>query len=523
MYKLMIVEDNNIQIETIRYIIDWKKYQVSEIYVARDGLDGLDMFRHVRPDIIITDIVMPIMDGISMMNEIHKEDTSVKFIFISSHNDFHYLKTALDSGVVSYILKPIEQTELEDALKKLLNQIETTKKLDNIKQYENEQLSMYRKNFLYRLLYAKKTDAESLRNNLNNLKFNDFKNYIVVKIKISHNNSSGADFFEAYSMARQSFFEQLEGTIIMESENCFLAVFANSLYDTDTFLQTILSISEDFSSDADVKLGLKAFVGISKISETLMDIHLMINQASVALDNTFAMCYNNINIYDDDADIPFVDNVDYNIINIKGSIEEYIHSGSSEQMQMLLNTYCPRQIHYSKHYVQMLCMMILCSIQLIITERNIELLSIFKDYAKIWDDIEKITTIDDLKNWIAKTIDYAAKNFRENELNRHEQLVNSIKSYINANYDSISNIEQITSSIYISESYARRIFKSLTGKTIFEYLQIVRMEKAKQLLENPKYRIYEIADMVGYKSKPYFVETFRKYTGVSPKDYRSRK
>lgn len=80
---------------------------------------------------------------------------------------------------------------------------------------------MYRKNFLYRLLYAKKTDAESLRNNLNNLKFNDFKNYIVVKIKISHNNSSGADFFEAYSMARQSFFEQLEGTIIMESENCF--------------------------------------------------------------------------------------------------------------------------------------------------------------------------------------------------------------------------------------------------------------------------------------------------------------
>ena len=132
-------------------------------------------------------------------------------------------------------------------------------------------------------------------------------------------------------------------------------------------------------------------------------------------------------------------------------------------------------------------------------------------------------TIDDLKNWIAKTIDYAAKNFRENELNRHEQLVNSIKSYINANYDSISNIEQITSSIYISESYARRIFKSLTGKTIFEYLQIVRMEKAKQLLENPKYRIYEIADMVGYKSKPYFVETFRKYTGVSPKDYRSRK
>jgi len=147
---------------------------------------------------------------------------------------------------------------------------------------------------------------------------------------------------------------------------------------------------------------------------------------------------------------------------------------------------------------------------------------IFGKEALPWNKLAKFETIPDVKQWIVNILS-AAKEYLDNQQDRrYRTIVSDIRHIIEQEYATIQNVEDIVRSLFISSSYANRIFKQHEGMSLFEYLVKVRMEQARNMLEDPYRKIYEISESVGYVSKSYFSSLFKETTGMTPKQYRDR-
>lgn len=130
MLKAIIADDEVLTIEMLMALIDWQGLGIELCAIAKDGRQALAAYREHKPDLIISDIRMPQMDGLSLAKEIHRLDETVQIIMISAHADFEYARTALQVGCVDYIVKPIDEIELEKTLHKVVERIRQQQNLD---------------------------------------------------------------------------------------------------------------------------------------------------------------------------------------------------------------------------------------------------------------------------------------------------------------------------------------------------------------------------------------------------------
>jgi len=120
MYKVLLVDDNKREVRAVAESIDWTEYGAKIIGTAANGREALDLVRSLQPDIVITDIVMPAMTGIELAQELNSNHPAIKVALFTYHDDFHYMKTAIDLGVEGYLLKPVNPTDLVTLLKKIV-------------------------------------------------------------------------------------------------------------------------------------------------------------------------------------------------------------------------------------------------------------------------------------------------------------------------------------------------------------------------------------------------------------------
>lgn len=135
----MLVDDEKLILQGLLNIIEWDKLDLEVIHLAEDGMEALEKFKDNPVDIIVTDINMPRLTGLELLKEIKALDSNVKFIILSGYDEFSYARTAIKLGVENYILKPIDEEELESSLKKLKKKIEEEKSKD-IKVLEKNRL-----------------------------------------------------------------------------------------------------------------------------------------------------------------------------------------------------------------------------------------------------------------------------------------------------------------------------------------------------------------------------------------------
>lgn len=141
MYKLMFVDDEKLILDGLKYILDWNSMGLEIIHEAKNGREALEKFKEEPVDIVITDINMPIMSGLTLINEIKKINKDVSFIVLSGYDEFTYAQKAISLGVENYILKPIDDMELEETIKKICEKKLESKKNNNLEEQLNELLS----------------------------------------------------------------------------------------------------------------------------------------------------------------------------------------------------------------------------------------------------------------------------------------------------------------------------------------------------------------------------------------------
>ena len=196
MYKVMLVDDEKLILQGVLNIIEWEKLDMEVIHIAENGKEALDKYKENPVDIIITDINMPVITGLGLIKSIKEINTSVKFIVLSGYDDFSYARTAMKYGVENYILKPINEEELETALIDINKKIKYEKEKENMVLEKNRILmnilnGKFDSDELYCLKDMVELEFENKNYTVSNILFNnkDIRREIDVQDLIAENTS----------------------------------------------------------------------------------------------------------------------------------------------------------------------------------------------------------------------------------------------------------------------------------------------------------------------------------------------
>lgn len=528
MFKLLVVDDNPTDCSGLVELVDWTGLNIHEIKTAKNGREGLDTALSFLPDLILTDVSMPVMDGIDMAKEIKRTLPETKFVFMSCFEEVEYIKAAVDVNAYGYIVKPVNIKKLLETVKNVLqirgNELENQKKVSDLEREVSEFKPQMREQFVRELLYGSIPADDTAHACMKRLGI-PADGYFAVFLMQAN------DSDEAQSADEKKYYEIYRIKKIMESEGSGVYIFLQSskslaglvpigdAADENEAFNILLDKLSLWQNDINSQLGTGVTFIIGGVSENIGDVSVFYESAESVLENRMTGEKNSIvrvsEIKDNTGDF-------FDSINLKDELIRLVDSGDEEKIrEFIADCYGDGGI-LSERTAKGSCIHIISTLQLILNERGESFKSIFDSEMLVWNKLLNFETIVDLRQWLFNIIMSVSKLFGEQLSSRYGKIVEEIKSIIEQEYATIENIGQISKKVYLSINYVNSIFKKETGKTIFDYLIYIRMEKAKELLKNPYCKVYEVAEAVGYKSTNYFTSLFKQYVGVKPMEYRSK-
>ncbi len=516
MYKLLIAEDNYIQVQSLMNYLNWESYGITEIRTATNGAEGVEIYREFEPDIIIADVSMPVLNGLEMIEKIKEEGGTPKVIYISCYDSFNYISEAIENEAMAYLLKPIDKNKLEKSICKVLKKNEETKSV--ISEKNTEFIAILRENFMYHMMYSQNNSMNYMSEIYHQLDFDKFSRYMVVKFDVVQEDEKYVDIYQFMLMIKESVPKNICGVLTIERENRLSLLVMSDSLGGEQFLEKIKNFVGECVQGGRESFDLIVLAALSEQSAEFYDIPVLLKQASRVLDDVLTPENDSVYVYKTTQSI----DEHYNINSIKNNIERLMTKSTGVQIQEYVERLCNIEEEDETFAIEMIYVSFWAAVQMFLSEHRIALENVFGNSDITLYKSNRFESREQLILWMYNMITALKEYVNKYGQHKTNDVVSKIISYINGNYRTISNIEDIARHCYISSSYARSIFKSVIGKTIFEYLLAVRMDKAQQLLARKDIKVYEVAEMVGYKSKTNFVSAFKKYTGMLPSEFQNK-
>lgn len=533
MFSILIVDDNPFDRECIKKLVDWDALGIEVCGVASNGLEGYRCAVGLKPDFILTDIAMPVMDGLEMTEKIRAELPDARFIFMSCHDEFDFAKAAIDLEVSSYVLKPVDMEELVQAVLKVSesrrSEMEARRYQEELKQQIKCNLPILQEDMVRDLIQGRTGSAPEIAERLNYLDMPVKSRYIITLLQIDNYqlNFGEATIEEKYltiysikNIIGESLLKHTPGYMLVLDYSNLCILLPGEWDSQEEALEVLMSRMEDCRAQINKALGINVTMGISNLSSDLGNMPRIFSEAEYAVKSKFYSKGNRIMLASDIASPE--DDPELDFAALKKEIGQLLDRASKNEAEPLLDKYYSRDAHYSETYTKSLCYSILLSVQMLLAEKKESLGSVFGNESVIWDKLSKFETILDIKQWLVNILSAVLEHMEDRQGNRHQNIVQDIKGIMDREYAKLQNIRQVADRLYISAGYANFLFKQETGITMGDYLFEKRMEAAKLLLQDPYCKIYEIADRVGYVSKSYFGAVFKEYVGMTPREYRDK-
>lgn len=535
MIKVFLVEDEVIIRKGVKNSIHWNEHNMEFVGEASDGELAYPLIKKEKPDILITDIKMPFMDGLELSRMVKKELPDTKIIILSGYNEFEYAKEAITIGVTEYLLKPISADKLLTSLIQISETIEIEKMqkehLENDEQDIKERVEYDKTGLFNRVMTGTMTMSEIVEAGSVFHKNLGAGAYNVLLFKIS-NRHREQEYTEQMIKASNDL-ERLE-VQRMDVFCCRRGIegwgFLLSAEDEEQVKELTDEIREKLKSIMTQYGQLEFFGGSGKPVLRMSEIATCFAEA----DKVFALRY----AYDDSTIVSAEDTGRYfceEALDIKSlcsmkqkreMIQKFLNIGTEEETASFVKMYfesIPDGNLESMLMRQYIIMDIYVSASAFAEKIEIS----DEDYNRDWDtfrkNINEVNSPEDVKVFVSellhKMIGYR-DGIREHQ---YRDLVEDAKNYIHKNYmtENIS-LNSVASYVNVSPSYFSSIFGKEAGQTFIEYLTAVRMEKAKELMMCSNMKMSEISFEVGYKDPHYFSYLFKKMESCSPKEYRSR-
>jgi len=538
--KILIIDDETIVRLGMRYAIPWEQHGYEVIGEASNGFEALELARKYKPDIVLTDIVMPEMDGLDFIEKIKHELPFSKFIIFSCHDDAEFYRKAIKLGVSEYIQKScLTPQEILQAVNNISEEI----RLEQIKRNE------FAKD---KIVEGKDNDKEEFINFIVHGKTDPRQNFYkyLIKHDISLENKYAFIMIIKADYADITYEQEYEGKYDLSIINISKNIFDNSeivnshiiTNDKGNFIAFIvfeqhiqlLQIKEylkdicyRIKENINQMFGLTITFGISNEINDAMDLHKGYENALDVMKNYYTHGLGNTYFYSDvndviDAQVNNLNEV-YKLISREN---EKIHKivsliENDKIFESLLNIEELAMSCYgiSSKYLKSVYMEIIYHIKNILRNEDINIADIMGDSFNPIEYIDNPKTLKELNNKMITLL----SNIRDYYLNKikgkEKTIISLINNYINEHINEHITLENISSVVHLNTSYMSRFYKKETGINIKDYIISAKIEKSKELIISG-YNTSQIIDKIGFCSESHFFKIFKKYTGITPKQFK---
>ncbi|MGH4051595.1 MAG: response regulator [Clostridium sp.] len=527
MYGMIIVDDKEDIVRGIEKLGNWEEIGVEIIGTASNGLEALKLVKKLKPKIIVTDIKMPVMDGLQLTQKAVEFDKTIKIILLSGYGEFEYAQQAIKFGASEYLLKPATIETITKAVLKAKEEIviEEMRFSEKIELFQRVKENLYLvkdKYFTYLVSHAE-NDIEGMKEKLSYLEVDlDVEGFRVMVVSIDdYENIYSLNLGKNYDLLLFGIVNILEeniGTfcknVVFKTDKSTISIIMNDKYNN------IFSIADKCKKSINKYLHLSVSIGIGRHYERSQDIPVSYKEAMQSVENRFIIGKNSIiSVKDIDVSGDRTFRYPHKILE---DLIKYIKIGAVERVEEIFDSFIeeirnknPNLPKLIKSYLSEFIFSI--SKELMVEEISIkEILGDELEYVNKLNSLETLSEAKDkLKKVIIEITNYIF-NLRKVNEKRNIDLIND---YINENYMKDISLNNISKHIFISPSYISTLIKEHYNENFVDRVTRLRVEEAKLLLLSGRDKVYEIADKVGYKDRRYFSEIFKKCTGLTPKEY----
>ena len=543
LYRIILVDDEEEVRKSIIRKIDWTAVGFAVVGDAENGEDALEKIENLEPDVVLTDIRMPYMDGLTLAERIRQKYPSMKIVIFSGYDDFEYAKQAIKLNVTEYILKPVNVEELTAILKRIKTnldeEIEQKRNVNLLRENYKRSLPILREQFLKDLI-SRPMDGETVQTLLReyDIPLAGAKKWIAIAVELEleqelTQEEAPLPLHEEKNLIPISVMQILSEnlkpsyrfSLLSFSGSADAKIAGIAAIDENNSQTELINILGDICKEIRKTLKVPVTIGIGHSAQKLENISRSFQSALDALGYR-SVVGTGSTIYINDVEpgiggkLQFGSEEESALIQaIKFGPEEKIR----ETVRGIVDRMNEARVHARQQQAYILSVAN-CMIQLI-QQYDLNMEEIFAEDPLGPDPftvIQSMLNRENFSRWLFQTAlkinnalsrerDYAAR-----------QVIEKAKQYIMDNYqDPGLSVEQICRYLHMSPAYFSTMFKKATGQTYIAYLTEVRLNKAVELLNMTDEKTYVIASQVGYQEQNYFSYVFKKRFGVSPTRYRS--
>ncbi|OKP80738.1 hypothetical protein A3844_27025 [Paenibacillus helianthi] len=544
MKTLIIVDDEPAVLNGLRNYVNWTEQGIELIGTADDGDTGLELIKELKPDIVLTDVQMPAMDGIRMAAEVREVLPFAKIVFISGHNDADYLRSALQIHAVDYLLKPIRRKELVSVLSKVTESLDAEdRERSRVKEMQvklAQSLPLLRERFLLSVI----NDSIHSAHIREKLEFLDLpllsaSDYMVVVIMIDDvpqvlDSRSEQDkqllSYTVLNIIQELIDKQMRGVTFEKQPGEYVGILltpqledgaTEEAEEVQSPEQELLLLAESIRGNLRQWLKLSVTIGVGEGVNSLSELPSSYKQARGAADQKWYLGKNRILTMDK------LESGDYLQYRYEAEWGERVlsalRSGDWERTLNELEQIFARLEQNRRHgsrYAQNVSLHLILQSGQVMLELNGMTEEWEQKEMEAWKQVMRQETMRDLLHYTAEYLQEVCEYSLLKRSGKSSEVIERVRLLIGQRYAENLSASDIAEGVYLSPTYVRLLFKQETGETLFEYLTKVRIEQAKHMLRNPQNKLYEVCYAVGYTDPSHFSKLFKKITGSTPSAFR---
>lgn len=535
--KVLIVDDEAVIRIGLKSIINWEANDFELIGEASDGKKALQLTREQQPDITITDIKMPVMDGLEYIRQIQSLPKKPRVVVLSSYNDFELVKGAMKLGAEDYLLKlNMEPDDLLHVLENIRCKIDECRVQEDSTQFLNEQVQknipILRRNLLKDILKHSDNQHQELLATLNflNIRLNmDHLFCLAVKIgalyrfedmmeeELAALNSSIINIIE------EIIGDDFHGNCFQGKTGQFYVLLSPKIDYTDGQLRDrLISTSRRLIEILKQYVNITAAIGVSGEHSGLTGIWEAYHQAVAAVGYRFFKGKEQVVFWDEVSSFQ-TSNQSYVISGLKERIWKALSLRQEAEVAQIFTSIQQdsAKLSLSREQAGNLALELLFTIyeffeRFQIVAKDVLVLSFRTPQQLIY-----LESYSQLQEWIGLLKEDLIGYLKKEQATDYPRIITKAKKYIEEHYNQEISLKEVAKTLNLNPSYFSTIFKQYTGISYTDYLTNVRINLGKDLLRDTEYKVYEISKMLGYQNDYYFNRIFKKLTGITPLEYKN--
>ena len=534
MYKLLIVDDEYWVRTRLSTTIDWNALGIGEIFQAENGEQALRLSIKEEPDILITDINMPILSGTDLMLALNQSALFPKVVLISGYNEFEYARSAVKLGAVDYLLKPIDESELVNIVKTCISDLQKDKIQKQFLDVMNYSTNEIQKKLLSALLegvFVDSAESVSFLEQLGmSIPYSTGICLIAQADELPLDECEGRYIedtlinFSICNILDETLQKYFPWRSVVTADDMNVAIVFSNFHGQE-LRNHLDQVCTEVRNQFKKSFSRNTAYGIGTEVTSLLDLHQSFNHAKSAFNRANYFGWNKIYQYGK-LDIPGNLNLQNIYLNFNVSPLIYHIKTCNEKkalttLDTLISDFSSQVLNLQPLQVKLFYICLINSLfEFVSTIRTSS-----EDYYNLCieaiEEINSITTLSQMKQRLKDLVIFFIKQYGNYVDSKKNSIVDKAVDYIEKNYMKPLTMKNVADTFYVNSCYFCKIFKEQTGQTFTHYLMKLRIEKAKELMKDESLKLYDISGSVGYENVQYFSTIFKEIEGITPSQFRN--